>query len=253
VRQDDAIVKADQATLETAAINLGYTRIVSPVAGRVGLRQVDIGNIVQPGATTGIVVVTQLQPISVLFSVPEDSIDAIMRRIHSGATLTVEAYDRGQVKKLASGTLSTLDNQIDITTGSVKLRAMFANADSGLFPNQFVNMRLLVDTQHNQTSVPGAAIQRGSSGSFVFAVNADSTVSMRSVTTGPTDGDRVAITSGLKLGETVVVDGADRLSDGASVLLPGAKLPDENASNGQGGHRGHGRGRHPQGNQGGGQ
>ena len=253
VRQDDAIVKADQANVETAAINLGYTRIVSPVAGRVGLRQVDIGNIVQPGATTGIVVVTQLQPISVLFSVPEDSIDAIMRRIHSGATLNVDAYDRGQVKKLGSGTLSTVDNQIDTTTGSVKLRAMFANADSGLFPNQFVNVRLLVDTLHNQTAVPGAAVQRGASGSFVFVVNADSTASMRTITAGTTDGNFVAITSGLKPGETVVVDGADRLSDGAPVLLPGAKPPttstDTKQGSGQGNHRGQGRGRHRPSNQ----
>ncbi len=256
VRQDDAIAKADQAAVETAAINLGYTRIVSPVAGRVGLRQVDIGNIVQPGATTGIVVVTQLQPISVLFSVPEDSIDAIMARMSRGATLAVDAYDRGQVKKLASGNLSTVDNQIDTTTGTVKLRAMFANADSSLFPNQFVNVRLLVNTLHNQTSVPSAAIQRGASGNFVFAVNADNTVSMRSVTAGTTDGDYVAITNGLKPGETVVVDGADRLSDGAEVLLPGAKPPaqgaSESSSNQQSSHHGQ-RSRHRQGNQGGGQ
>jgi membrane fusion protein, multidrug efflux system len=252
VRQDDAIVKADGATVETAAINLGYTRIVSPVAGRVGLRQVDIGNIVQPGATTGIAVVTQLQPISVLFSVPEDSIDAIMARMNSGATLTVDAYDRGQTQKLASGALSTVDNQIDTTTGSVKLRAMFANTDNGLFPNQFVNMRLLVNTLHNQTAVPSAAIQRGASGSFVYVVNADSTVSMRTVTAGITDGDHVAINSGLRPGETVVVDGADRLSDGAPVLLPGAKPSTQTAGaksgTGQGNHSGQSRGRHRQSN-----
>lgn len=253
VRQDDAIVKADQAAVETAAINLGYTRIVSPVAGRVGLRQIDIGNIIDAATTTGIVVVTQLQPISVLFSVPEDSIDAIMDRIRSGATLAVDAYDRGQTRKLASGTLSTVDNQIDTTTGSVKLRAMFSNTDNGLFPNQFVNIRLLVNTLHNQTAVPSAAIQRGASGTFVYVVNADSTVGMRTVTTGTTDGDYVSITSGLKPGETVVVDGADRLSDGAEVLLPGAKPPSTNASgakgNSTGAHQGQSRGRHHQGNQ----
>jgi membrane fusion protein, multidrug efflux system len=257
VRQDSAIVQADQAAVEAAAINLGYTRIVSPVAGRVGLRQVDVGNIIEANSTTGIVVVTQLQPISVLFSVPEDSIDAIMARVGKGATLAVDVYDRGQVNKLASGTLSTVDNQIDTTTGTVKLRALFANTNNSLFPNQFVNVRLLVNTLHNQTAVPSAAIQRGASGNFVFAVNAGGTVSMRSVTTGATDGDFVAVTNGLKPGETVVVDGADRLSDGAPVLLPGAKPPTQAASqngNGQqGSHRGRGRGRQRQGNQGGGQ
>lgn len=220
VRQAEATVQADQATVETAAINLGYTKIVSPVNGRVGLRQVDIGNIVDAN-TSGIVVVTQLQPISVLFSVPEDSIDVIMGRIKSGSTLSVEAYDRGQTKKLATGTLSTVDNQIDTATGTVKLRAMFDNTNDDLFPNQFVNVRLLVSTLHNQAAVPSAAIQRGTSGTFVFAVNTDSTVSMRPVTLGPTDGDKVAITRGLKAGETVVVDGADRLRDGSEVTLPG--------------------------------
>jgi len=220
VRQAEATVQADQAVVETAAINLGYTKIVSPVGGRVGLRQVDIGNIVD-ASTSGIVVVTQLQPISVLFSVPEDSIDAIMDRVKAGAILAVEAYDRGQTKKLATGTLSTVDNQIDTTTGTVKLRAMFDNAHDDLFPNQFVNVRLLVSTLHKQTAVPSAAIQRGTSGTFVFAVNVDNTVSMRPVSLGPTDGDKIAITRGLKPGETVVVDGADRLRDGAEVILPG--------------------------------
>ena len=243
VRQDEAIVKADEAAVETAAINLGYTHIVSPVNGRVGLRQVDIGNVIEP-SSAGIVVVTQLQPISVLFSVPEDSIDAIMARVKSGATLRVEAYDRGQTKKLATGTLSTVDNQIDTTTGTVKLRAMFENADDGLFPNQFVNVRLLVSTLRNQIAVPSAAIQRGTSGTFVFAVNADSTVNMRSVTLGPADGDLVAITSGLKPGETVVIDGADRLRDGAEVTLPNAKPPAASETEHKRGQR---RGHHRQG------
>jgi multidrug efflux system membrane fusion protein len=243
VRQDEAIVTGDQAAVETAAINLGYTRIVSPVSGRVGLRQVDIGNIVDPNSA-GIVVVTQLQPISVLFSVPEDNIDAIMTRVKSGATLRVEAYDRGQTKKIATGALSTVDNQIDTTTGTVKLRATFDNADESLFPNQFVNVRLLVSTLHNQTAVPSAAIQRGTSGTFVFAVNADSTVSMRSITLGPTDGDKIAVTSGLKPGETVVIDGADRLRDGAEVTLPNAKPPTASETEHK---RGQGRGRHRRG------
>lgn len=243
VRQAEATVQADQATVETAAINLGYTRIVSPVSGRVGLRQVDIGNIVDAN-TSGIVVVTQLEPISVLFSVPEDSVDTIMQRMKSGATLAVEVYDRGQTRKLATGVLSTVDNQIDTATGTVKLRAMFENSDESLFPNQFVNVRLLVRTLQNQTAVPSAAIQRGTSGTFVFAVNADSTVSMRPVTLGPTDGDKVAITKGLKQGETVVVDGADRLRDGGEVTLPGAKPEAQSETREK---RGQGRGRNRRG------
>lgn len=241
VRQAEATVQADQAAVETAAINLGYTSIVSPVSGRVGLRQVDIGNIVDTN-TSAIVVVAQLQPISVLFSVPEDSIDAIMSRVKSGATLAVEAYDRGQTRKIATGKLSTIDNQIDTTTGTVKLRAMFDNARDDLFPNQFVNVRLLVSTLRRQPAVPSAAIQRGTSGTFVFAVNADNTVSMRPVTLGPTDGDKVAITRGLKPGETVVVDGADRLRDGAEVTLPGATPAAASANPER--KRGQGRGRH---------
>jgi len=250
VRQDEALVKADQAAVETAAINLGYTRIVSPVAGRVGLRQVDIGNLLEANSATGIVVVTQLQPISVLFSVPEDSIDAIMARVNGGATLATDAYDRGQVKKLATGTLSTVDNQIDPATGTVKLRAMFPNADNNLFPNQFVNIRLLVNTLHNQTAVPSAAVQRGASGNFVFVVNGDNTVSMRTVTIGPTDDDLVAIYRGVRPGETVVTDGADRLSDGSPVMLPGKQPPATQNASGQPGGRGQWHGHHRQSGQG---
>lgn len=247
VRQYEATVKTDEATVESAAINLGYCRIVSPVSGRVGLRQVDVGNIVEPATTSGIVVVTQLQPISVLFSVPEDSINAIMQRLAGGATLAVDAFDRSQSKKLAAGALSTVDNQIDPATGTVKLRAMFDNNDAGLFPNQFVNVRLLVNTVHAQTALPSAAIQRGASGTFVFVINPDSTAHMRGVVLGPSDGTRVAIARGLKPGETVVIDGADRLRDGGPVLLPGAKLPAEGASrrDGDGGRR-QGRGRRSQ-------
>lgn len=219
-KQDEGIVKTDQAGVESAKINLDYTKITSPVAGRVGLRQVDIGNIVESGQTNGVIVVTEIDPISVLFAIPEDDIDAVMTQVNSGATLQVDAYDRTQVTKLASGKLSTVDNQIDPTTGTVKMRADFANPGGALFPQQFVNVRLLVNTLHNQTIVPSAAIERGSSGAFVYLVQPDSTVNMRAVTLGALQDDKQAIASGLKPGDTVVTDGADRLKDGADVELP---------------------------------
>ncbi|HXM00461.1 MAG TPA: MdtA/MuxA family multidrug efflux RND transporter periplasmic adaptor subunit [Rhizomicrobium sp.] len=220
VAQDKGTVKSDEGTVETAALNLSYTKVTSPVAGRVGIRQVDVGNLVQAGQTNGIVVVTQIQPMSVVFSVPEDNIDQVTTRMNSGATLTAEAYDRGQTQKLASGTLSAVDSEIDTTTGTVKMRAMFDNTDNALFPQQFVNIRLLVDTLQDQTLVPAAAVQRGSQGAFVYVVAPDKTVAMRTVTLGATDGTNVAITQGLKPGDTVVIDGADRLRDGSEVTIP---------------------------------
>ncbi|HWC62297.1 MAG TPA: MdtA/MuxA family multidrug efflux RND transporter periplasmic adaptor subunit, partial [Rhizomicrobium sp.] len=221
VRADSGIVQTDQANVETAEINLGYTRITSPVAGRVGLHLVDVGNIVSAGQTTGIVVVTELAPISVIFTVPEDNISQVMGRAGSGATLTVDAFDRSQTTKIASGALATIDNVIDPTTGTVKLRAMFDNADGKLFPSQFVNVRLLVDTLQHQTVIPVSAIQRGADGTFVFVVSPDKVANQRSVKLGVQDGDKVAVLEGLKPGDTVVVDGADRLRDGAEVSIPG--------------------------------
>jgi multidrug efflux system membrane fusion protein len=225
VQQDEGIVKSDEANVEAASINLGYSSITSPVDGRVGLRQVDLGNIVQAGQSSGIVVVTQLQPISVLFTLPEDNIGQIMARTGAGATLAAYAYDRGQTQLLATGVLATVDNQVDPTTGTVKMRAQFDNIKGELFPNQFVNIRLLVDTEHNRTLVPISAVQRGSQGNFVFVVDPEKTVSMRSVMLGANDGTKVAILQGLKPGDTVVVDGADRLRDGAEVILPNVKAP----------------------------
>jgi membrane fusion protein, multidrug efflux system len=222
VRSDTGVVEADQATVESASINLRYTGIVSPVTGRVGLHQVDVGNIVSPNQATGIVTVTELSPMSVVFTVPEDNIPQIMARTTQGATLEADAWDRSQSNKLASGKLSTVDNQIDTTTGTVKLRAMFDNTDLKLFPNQFVNVRLLVNTLQNQTVIPVAAVQRGAAGTFVFIVNPDKTVSQRIVKMGVQDGDKVAILDGLKPGDTVVVDGADRLRDGSEVTIPAA-------------------------------
>ncbi|MEJ0028085.1 MAG: efflux RND transporter periplasmic adaptor subunit [Rhizomicrobium sp.] len=225
VESDRGVVQSDQANVKSAAINLGYASITAPVAGRVGLRQVDIGNIVSAGQTNGVAVVTQEQPISVLFSLPEDNIADVMARTRSGATLTVYAYDRGQTVQLGTGTLATVDNQIDTTTGTVKARALFDNSDGKLFPNQFVNVRLLVDTLHGQTLVPVAAVQRGAEGNYVFVVQPDKTVAQRTVTLGPGNATTVSITQGLKPGDVVVIDGADRLRDGAEVSLPNAPPP----------------------------
>jgi membrane fusion protein, multidrug efflux system len=190
---------------------------------------VDQGNYVTPGDTNGVVVLNQLQPITVIFAIPEDNVSAIAKRLRSGATLSVEAFDRTNSAKIADGKLLTLDNSIDITTGTVKLRAEFANADGALFPNQFVNIQLLVDTLTKQIIMPNSAVRRGAPNGvtteFVYVVNADRTVAVRPVTLGVVDGERVAVLKGLAAGEMVVTEGADRLRDGAQVLLPGSKPP----------------------------
>jgi multidrug efflux system membrane fusion protein len=222
VGADKGTVVADKAAVETDRINLEFCSITSPVAGRVGLRQVDPGNLVSNGATA-IVVVTQLQPMSVLFSVPEDSISQVMQQVNAGAKLSTTAYDRSMTTKIADGSLSNVDNEIDPTTGMVKMRAMFDNTNLTLFPSQFVNIRLLLTTLHDQTYVPAAAIQHGAQGTYVYSIDKNHTANMQAVTTGPTDGDKVAITKGLSPGDIVVTDGADRLSDGKAVLLPGTK------------------------------
>ena len=244
VRQDQGTVETDKAAVAAASVNLGYTKVTSPIAGRAGIRQVDVGNLVQAGQTSQIVVVTQLQPISVLFSLPEDDLEQIMQQVNNGSRLVAEAYDRSQTTILATGTLSAVDSQIDAATGTVKMRAMFDNQDNALFPQQFVNIKLRAETLHNQTVAPVAAIQRGSQGSFVYVVNADSTASMRTVTTGITDNDKVQIVQGLKPGQVVVVDGADRLRDGSQVILPkgehGRGTAAENSSPGAAGRSAHG-------------
>lgn len=220
VKQDEGTVKLDEANVAAAAVNLKYCTITSPVTGRAGIRQMDIGNLVQAGQTNGIVVITQMQPMSVMFSLPEDNVDRILAQLRSGATLTATALDRNQTRTLATGKLTALDSAIDPTTGTVKLRALFDNSDNALFPNQFVNVRLLVKTMHDQTLVPVAAIQRGAQGTYVFVVSPDRTVNMRAVTLGPSTSTQAAITKGLRPGDTVVVDGADRLKDGAEVSIP---------------------------------
>jgi membrane fusion protein, multidrug efflux system len=219
VAQDEATVAYDQATVDSAQLNLSYTRITSPVAGRVGLRQVDIGNLLQAISST-VVIVTQMQPMSVLFTVPEDNVNDVLQHLHGGEKLTVEAYDRSLSNKIATGTLTNSDNEIDTTTGTLKLRALFDNTQLELFPNQFVNAHLILENLHNQTLVPGAAVQTGAQGAYVYLVNADNTVSMRPIVTGPSSADLVSVTKGLKRGDTVVVDGADQLRDGAKIALP---------------------------------
>jgi len=227
VAQDQAAIKIDQAQIDTQKLNLVYVHIVSPVTGRVGLRQVDAGNYVQTSDANGIVVVTQLQPISVIFTVPEDNLPEVFKRWHAGATLLVTAYDRSGTVELDKGTLNTIDNQIDTTTGTVKLRAMFSNEQWILFPNQFVNVQLVVDTVHDVDIVPSAAIQRGAPGTFVYLVKPDHTVAVQKVKLGPGDGQHVAVVDGLQPGESVVVDGADRLRDGAKITLAETGNPED--------------------------
>jgi len=235
VAQDKAAIAADQAMVKTAELNVGYTHIVSPVTGRVGLRLVDPGNYLQPSDATGIVVITQIDPISVVFTTPEDNLPRIAARLNSGAKLPVTVLDRDNVHSLAAGTLTTYDSQIDVTTGTIKMRATFANPDGVLFPQQFVNVRLLVDTMTGATLAPNPAIQLGASGNFVYVLNDDSTVSKRDVVTGPGNGKLTVVASGLKAGDKVVIDGVDRLRDGAKVMVvDGAASPGAQAATGEG-------------------
>jgi multidrug efflux system membrane fusion protein len=224
--QDEGTVASDKAAIKTAQLNLDYTSITSPVAGRIGLRQVDPGNYVTPGDANGIVVVTQLHPISVLFTVPEDNVPSIMRQVKSGATLSVEASGRADQEHLADGMLSNTDNLIDVTTGTLKLRAEFDNSDGALFPGQFVNVSLIVTTLKDQLLVPAGAVRRGApdgaQSAFVYVVNTNNTVSVRPVVLGVVDGEIQAVKSGVDVSDVVVTDGGDRLRDGAAVQLPDA-------------------------------
>lgn len=222
VQQYEGAVKTDQGQIESAKLQLEYSRITAPISGRLGLRQIDPGNIVQASDQTGLVVITQIQPIAVVFSIPEGHLPVVMTRLHAGEALPVEVYDREGKTRWATGTLLTVDNLIDVATGTLKLKAQFANADAALFPNQFVNARLKVDTVRGVTVVPAAAIQRGTPGTFVYVVKEDKTVTVRLVQLGPVEGERVVVENGLKPGEQVVVDGADKLREGARVELPAA-------------------------------
>jgi multidrug efflux system membrane fusion protein len=232
VKQYEGAVKSDQANVDTYKLDLTYARITAPVSGRVGLRQVDPGNYVTTGDTNGVVVITQLQPISVIFTTSEDNLAAILKPLHAGTKMSVTAYDRANTTPLEAGFLETVDNQIDTTTGTVKLRATFDNKESMLFPNQFVNTKLLVDVIKNATIVPTSAVLNGSSGAFVYVVKPDNTVTVRNVKTGPVDGERTSIKSGLQTGERVVIDGSDRLKEGAKITIPAEKAKAASAASG---------------------
>ena len=220
-------LKADQGNVASAELNLSYSRITAPVAGRVGLKQVDVGNYITSGDTTGLVVITQTHPIDVLFSLPEENISAILQAQKSGTTLLVEAWDRNNKNLLASGTLLSLDNQIDVTTGTIKIKARFDNQDDTLFPNQFVNVRLKVNTLQDAIVIPPAALQMGNEGNFVWVVNSDNKVSKKSVIAGLQDSEKVVVSAGLEAGERVVTDGLDRLTEGAKVevVAPQSNAP----------------------------
>jgi multidrug efflux system membrane fusion protein len=219
VAQDEGTIKQDNANIESARLQLIYSKVTAPITGVVGLRLVDPGNIVHASDSNGMITITQLQPIAVLFTIPEDSLPEVTQKLRAGAHLPADAYNRDQSKKLASGTLVTLDNQIDNTTGTSKLKAVFDNTDNSLFPQQFVNIRLLVDTLTNQLVVPNVAVQNGQQGTFVYVVDQDSTVHLKPVKVGITTQTPADILSGISDGDRVVVDGTDRLIEGASVRV----------------------------------
>jgi membrane fusion protein, multidrug efflux system len=222
--QLDGAVRADQAQVDTVKLNLAYTRITAPVNGRVGLRQIDVGNMVHASDPNGLLVITQLQPISVIFSLPQDNLQAVSQHMRGGK-LSVDAYSRDDQTKLATGSLTTIDNQIDTTTGTGKLKAVFDNRDRSLWPNQFVNVHLLLEVKKNNTVVPSAAIQRGPQGTYVFVVKPDNTAEMRNVTVSISQGNFTAIAQGIKPNENVVTDGQDKLQPGTKVEIRGGARP----------------------------
>ena len=215
VRQYEGSIRSNQSAVENARLQLTYSKVTAPISGRLGLRQVDQGNVVRAGDANGLVVITQLQPVAAIFTIPQDQISFVINKKEQ--KLPVEAWDRENRNRIATGTLITVDNQIDPATGTVKLKAEFANADGLLFSNQFVNVRMIVDTRKDMTVVPVAAVQRGSQGMFVYVVKDDSTVTVRPVKVGPTEGPVTAIEAGVQPGERVVTDGVDRLREGARV------------------------------------
>jgi multidrug efflux system membrane fusion protein len=219
VAQYEAVIKQDQANIDSAQLQLTYAKVTAPITGVLGLRLVDPGNIVHASDANGIITITQVQPISVLFTIPEDSLPQVVQKLRSGVKLPADAYNRDNSKKIASGTLMTLDNQIDSTTGTSKMKAVFENKDNSLFPQQFVNVRLLVDTLHNQTVVPNVAVQNGQQGTFVYVVDDDSVVHLKPVQVGVTTASDADILSGITDGDRVVIDGTDRLIEGATVRV----------------------------------
>jgi multidrug efflux system membrane fusion protein len=219
VRQYQGTLQADQAQVDAAKLTLSYTRVTAPISGRLGLKQADLGNVVNPGDASGIVTITQTEPINAVFAVPEASLPAINEQLRAGHALPVQAWDRGRTAMLAEGSVRLLDNAIDTATGTIRMKALFANKDGALFPNQFVNITLQISTLHDVLSIPTTAVQRGTQGTYVYAVAQDGTVAQRLVTLGTTDGDRISVTGDLHAGERVVTDGADRLRDGAKVQV----------------------------------
>ncbi|MEN3976282.1 efflux RND transporter periplasmic adaptor subunit [Emcibacter sp. SYSU 3D8] len=228
VKQLEGTVEADAAQVGNARLNLSYTAITAPVSGKVGLRQADIGNYLTPGDANGIVVITQTSPIDVSFALPQDQVPAVQARLRDGAVLPVTAHDQNGDTVLAKGQFLTFDNVSDIATGTVKAKARFANAEGNLFPNQFVNVTLRVDTLKQAVTVPVTAVRHGSRGDFVFILTPEKTARLQVVELGPSDGTRSVVTSGVKAGDTVITEGADRIDDGASVNLPGERRADGN-------------------------
>ena len=249
VGQYEGAIQADQAQIDNANLQITYSRIIAPITGQVGLRLVDEGNIVRAADQNGLIVITQLQPISVLFSIPEDNLGEVLKKLRAGRQLRVEAWDHDDIRKIADGVLLTADNQIDSTTGTSKLKAIFDNSNNALYPNQFVNVRLLIDTLGDSLVVPGSTVQRGSQGTFVYVVTEDQIAQLRMVTIKNTEGNDVAIGSGLQAGEMVILEGMDKVQDGVrvDVQTPGQSPGDVPASRGGGGAgrdgRGGGRGR----------
>jgi multidrug efflux system membrane fusion protein len=227
VQQSQATVLVDEGQIDNVKLNLTYCRITAPVSGRIGLRNVDLGNMVRANEPGGLAVITQLQPIAVIFTVPQDEITRVQAKLTAGETLTVEAYDRALKTKLATGTLAAVDNQVDATTGTVRLKAVFPNKDNLLFPNEFVNGRLLIETRPHAVVVPSSAVQRGPDSMFAYVLKPDSTVDLRKIVAGPTEGDQTIIEQGLAVGETVVIDGVDKLQKGAKVAARSADSPSE--------------------------
>jgi multidrug efflux system membrane fusion protein len=219
VRQFEGVIKADQSQIDNAKLQITYCRITAPLSGRIGLRLVDVGNMIHATDQNGLVVITQVEPITVLFTIPEDSLSQVLKRMHGGERLAVEAYDRSGQNKIADGLLQTVDNQIDQSTGTTRLKAVFDNKDNAMFPNQFVNVRLLVETKKDRILVPAVAIQRGPQGTFVYVVKEDQTADVRQVQVGTIEGTEASIESGVSEGELVVVDGVDKLRAGAKVQV----------------------------------
>jgi membrane fusion protein, multidrug efflux system len=212
-------IEADNAAVESARLTLSFTKIVAPISGRIGLRQVDVGNIVHPADQTAVAIITQMQPIAVLFTIPADELQPVLAKLRAGARLPVQAYDRADRNLIATGTLETVDNQIDVNTGTSRLKAVFSNDDNALFPQQFVNARLLLETRRNVTLIPAPAVQRGPQGPYVYTVTPSGTAVMRPITTGETEGTDIQVTSGLVPGEEVITDGQDKLQQNAKVEI----------------------------------